>query len=258
MKNFNLLLFVIVLIIPSIHYGYDRSDVSNSTTKDSAPNYNPEEAVMNTSVFFTYNSGTFLGEDASISNIEIDVCIGITDPDPVNATSVDISISADGDADGDADGSDAIISGSGTVTFPAGSMDEQCITVEVIDDSELEGYETLRLELTNVSGGNTAVIGDSQIGGLLSIFIKDNDNTSVGFSEINETSFSENGGVLTVCMSIDNPSDTESTEVEIQTDGCQGCGEGSAEFGIDYEVSGQSESIVCLLYTSDAAATPYV
>ena len=180
-----------------------------------------------TSVFFTYNSGSIIYEDESIGLTEIDVCIGIMEPDPTNATSVDITISPDGEA---IDGIDVEIFAPGTITFLAGSEEEECFTVEVIDDAEAEGNEDLVLELTNVSSSNSAIIGDSELGGKHYINIGDDDNTTVGFSQINETAFSENGGVLTVCMSIENTSSTESTEVEIQTDGCQDCG--------------------CLLYTS--------
>ena len=118
MKNFNLLLFVLLLIIPSVHYGYDLSEASNSTTKDLISNYNPEEQVMNTSVFFTFNSGAELYEDAADGNTTLNVCIGISDPDASVATSVDVQLSDDSQAQ---DGVDIEAIGLPTVTFPAGT-----------------------------------------------------------------------------------------------------------------------------------------
>ena len=240
MKNFKLLLFVLLLIAPSIHYGYDLSETSNSTTKDLTSNYNPEEAVMNTSVFFTYSSETELYEDIADGNTTLHVCIGISDPDPTVATSVDVEVSDVGLAQ---DGMDIETFGVHTVTFPSGQGGEQCLAISVIDDQIAEGHEDLVFNLVNIIGGTDAIVGDSEFGSVLYTNIFDNDNTTVEFSSSSDTEFEENLGVLNLCLSINRPSATEATIAFVETS-CEGCGPEYATYGVDYEEPSQLGSLV--------------
>ena len=53
-----------------------------------------------------------------------------------------------------ASGSDYSISGTGTLTFPAGTT-SQLLTITVVDDVSNEGPETFELALSNATGGAT-------------------------------------------------------------------------------------------------------
>ncbi|WP_111682447.1 lamin tail domain-containing protein [Winogradskyella tangerina] len=111
----------------------------------------------NTSVEFVSTSST-LAENGTF----IDICVGITNPSATNATTVEISLdgssSATNGTDYD-DGAGVAISFPVTLTFPAGSSANQCLTIHAENDAIIEGDENLVLDLTNANGGDTAALG---------------------------------------------------------------------------------------------------
>jgi len=203
-----------------------------------------------TTVFFTGNTGFALFEsvsigNSSIGNTAIDVCVGISDADPNNPTSVDVQVSQFSEA---IDGEDIEPIGLHNIVFPAGEGDEQCFTVNVIDDNIIEGYEQLELELVNVGGGNSAITGNNEVGGSYVVDLYDNDQTIVDFSDNNNFEIDEFGGSRSICLAITNPSQTETTEVSVEVNGCPDCGPGYATYGDDYQVPGNFGSIVELSF----------
>lgn len=89
----------------------------------------------------------------------------ISNPSSITATTAQIVL---------AEGSAADVDNFTTrnITFPAGSSSMQSITVNITDDSILEGTENLIFSLINVSGGSSATIGNY---GSFNLEITDND-----------------------------------------------------------------------------------
>ncbi len=81
-----------------------------------------------------------------------DLVVTISNPDATNATTADVVLIS-------GDPADLGNYTTQTVTFPAGSSDNQIVTITITDDSELEGDEDFTFELQNVSGGNSATTG---------------------------------------------------------------------------------------------------
>lgn len=88
----------------------------------------------------------------------IDVCVSIFNED-TSPTTVDITLDGSSSAingtDYD-DGGGSAITFPQTLTFPASSSTNQCITIFMSDDIFYEGDETVVLNLTNPTGGNAA------------------------------------------------------------------------------------------------------
>jgi len=98
-----------------------------------------------------------LTSEVNEDGTSIDICVSITNPNSSNATTVDINIS---DAGTTINGSDfSSITFPYTLTFPAGSADNQCLTFTITDDSEPELGETVVLSLENPAGGLSAELG---------------------------------------------------------------------------------------------------
>ncbi len=209
------------------------------------------EVIAQTTVYITYNSGCCLYEDSNQGNQTFDICVGITNPDPNNSTTVDLQLESSSMA---IDGTDIQSFGTKNITFAAGNSAEKCFTVTVIDDSNIEGYEALNFELVNVAGGNSATVGTNDYGGIFYDSITDDDNTFVEFSTPSNLSFSENADTLSICASIINASTANATVVEIEADGCNGCGVPYGEFGTDYKVGGQTSNIVTLTFPLGSTA----
>jgi len=116
--------------------------------------------ISDTNVSFVSTTST-LTEDG----IYIDVCASIANESSTNATTVDITLDGASTATNGTDyddgaGTPAAISFPQTLTFPAGSTADQCITIFISnDDSVIESDETVVLNLTNPSGGNAAILG---------------------------------------------------------------------------------------------------
>ncbi len=120
-------------------------DNSNRMTMPTGP-YTVVQST-NTTVQFATGSGT-----ASEGDGTYDLVVTISNPDANNATTADVVLIS-GDP---ADLGNYVTQ---TVTFPAGSSDNQVVTITITDDSEVEGDEDFTFELQNVSGGNAATVG---------------------------------------------------------------------------------------------------
>ena len=111
----------------------------------------------NTSLEFTSLTST-IAENGTFIN----VCVSITNPSATTATTVDIELDGSSLAINGTDYDDGASSAIGfpvTLTFPAGSSANQCLSIFVIDDGLIEGDETVVLNLANESGGNSAGLG---------------------------------------------------------------------------------------------------
>jgi len=125
----------------------------------------------NTSVQFASASAS-VSEGVGTYNI----CVDITNEDATNATSADIVLNS-GSSTGDA--SDVGSYTTQTVTFPAGSSAQQCATITITDDMMVEGGEDIVFDLSNVSGGNSAMAGTPD---QFTLSILDNDAAPIGCS----------------------------------------------------------------------------
>lgn len=95
----------------------------------------------------------------------VDICVGIVNPSGSTATTVEVALDGASTATNGTDyddgaGTPAAISFPITLTFPAGSAANQCVTIFISnDDAIVEPSETVILNLQNVAGGTTASIG---------------------------------------------------------------------------------------------------
>ena len=123
-----------------------------------------------TTVSFDESSITY-NEDAGT----IDACVSIINPSMTNSTTVDIELNVSSSAVNGTDYTDGMsnaISFPVTLTFPANSSTSQCLSISIVDDSDLESTENIDLDLNNVSGGENAQIGSVSS---TQITISDND-----------------------------------------------------------------------------------
>ncbi|NQV15487.1 endonuclease, partial [bacterium] len=111
-------------------------------------------------------------EQSSLSVYEdagsIEVNINIEFPDSISATSLDIGIQSTNAILG----VDYQVTMPQTLNFPAGSYTSLSFSVDILDDPDLDGPDTLLFELTNISGGNNATIGNP---GTFQLIIFDNE-----------------------------------------------------------------------------------
>lgn len=95
----------------------------------------------------------------------IDICVAITNPSGSTATTVEVALDGGSTATNGTDYDDgagipAAITFPVTLTFPAASSADQCVTIFISnDDAIVEPSETVILNLQNVSGGTSASIG---------------------------------------------------------------------------------------------------
>ena len=140
-----------------------------------------------TQVEFVATTST-LAEDG----VFIDVCVSITNPSGSSATTVEVALDGGSTATNGTDyddgaGTPAAISFPVTLTFPAGSSANQCVTIYISnDDAIVEPSETVILNLQNVSGGTTHSIGTNSTHTLT---ITDNDGA--GSNDIMITQYYE-------------------------------------------------------------------
>ncbi|OWY26134.1 T9SS C-terminal target domain-containing protein, partial [Sphingobacteriales bacterium UPWRP_1] len=97
------------------------------------------------------------------------LCVDINNPDAINATSVAVALTG-GSA---LNGTDVATYTTQTVTFPAGSSANQCVTLTIVDDTDAETNETLIFTLQSPAGGNSAAIGTIAT---ITVTITDNDS----------------------------------------------------------------------------------
>jgi hypothetical protein len=109
-------------------------------------------AASNTTVSFSSTTST-VSENGTL----IDVCVGILNEDATTPTTVEVALDGGSTSTNGTDYSS--ISYPKTLTFPAGSSANQCVTFTLTDDSDIEGDETVVLNLQNVAGGDSAILG---------------------------------------------------------------------------------------------------
>ncbi len=126
-------------------------------------------AGNNTVVFFAESEATVNEGDGTY-----DLVVSISNPDDNNATTADVVLIS-------GDPSDVGNYTAQSVTFPAGSSQDQTVTVDITDDNEVEGDEALTFELQNVSGGNNAAAGTPS---QFDLTIEDNDLPTIVINEI--------------------------------------------------------------------------
>ncbi|HBX67168.1 MAG TPA: hypothetical protein DEG32_13790, partial [Balneolaceae bacterium] len=141
-----------------------------------------EGEISQTNVEF---SATVLSFDESQSSVEIEV--SITNPNADTATTVDVVYSGGTATSGD----DFQAFTTQTLTFPAGSLDRQSVTINLTDDNLEEGNETIILGLENASGPEQAVIGSANS---TEITIRDNDGQTPSAAWVNEMHYDNDGG----------------------------------------------------------------
>ena len=141
-----------------------------------------EGEISQTNVEF---SATLLSFDEGQSSVEVEV--SITNPNADTATTVDVVYSGGTATSGD----DFQAFTTETLTFPAGSLDRQSVTINLTDDDLEEVNETIILGLENVSGPEQAVIGSANS---VEITIRDNDGETPSAAWINEFHYDNDGG----------------------------------------------------------------
>ncbi|MGK0317003.1 MAG: hypothetical protein ACI86M_003242, partial [Saprospiraceae bacterium] len=86
-----------------------------------------------------------IGEEVGTYNI----CLTIVNPDISVSTDATVSITPDGTA---INGTDINTYSDQTVTFPAGDDTPQCVTITVVDDTEIDEGETLIFNISSITG----------------------------------------------------------------------------------------------------------
>ena len=130
------------------------------TVEDECGNQSP---VVTADFIVTGGTGVNFksASDSQLENSGMhDICIQITNPSASIATQVEVAINGSGTAN---NGSDYVnLPNPQTITFPAASSADQCFTVEIINDTNIETDETIIFELNNVSGPpNAFILSDS-------------------------------------------------------------------------------------------------
>ncbi|NQT64362.1 MAG: endonuclease [Candidatus Marinimicrobia bacterium] len=98
-------------------------------------------------------------DESSISVYEdhgtLEVNVNIGYPDTTTATSIEVNLLPTNAIPG----GDFEVVMPQYLNFPAGSYSSQSFSINIIDDTEIDGPDTLFFELSNVSGGNNASLG---------------------------------------------------------------------------------------------------
>ncbi|MCF8378689.1 MAG: lamin tail domain-containing protein [Bacteroidales bacterium] len=119
----------------------------------------------------TIVSFELVSSEVSEDGISIDVCVIIENPDASNATTVEIELDAASTATNGTDFLSIVFPQ--TLSFPAGSSEKKCLTINISDDSETEVLDELViLNLQNPAGGLSAALGTPMVH---TVSIKDND-----------------------------------------------------------------------------------
>lgn len=121
-------------------------------------------STASTVIQFSPASAIVNEADGSVS-----LTVQITNPSATVATTAQIALT-----DGSASDVGNFVTRS--ISFPAGSSSNQSISVTITNDTLLEGTESLIFSLINVSGGNSAMIGNY---GSFNLEIEDNDIPTV-------------------------------------------------------------------------------
>lgn len=128
--------------------------VSDHAVTTTSGELDPGSWIGFTDVTVSFVEGSsFIAEDGG----SIEVCVGINNPDPENDTTVEIAINESSTA---SNGSDyTTVNSPVTVSFSAGSSENQCITINIIDDSDIESAESIILDLQNPQGESNVFLG---------------------------------------------------------------------------------------------------
>lgn len=144
-----------------------------------------DEGIYLDNIKITENSGTvppsvqFTSTTYSLAEdgMSVEVCADVTNPDMSAATTIDVALDVASTATNGTDydnGGGAAMAFPVTLTFPANAMGgdaQQCFDIFIsTDDSDIEGDETIIMNLTNPSG--TATIGTNSS---TTVTIVDND-----------------------------------------------------------------------------------
>lgn len=100
-----------------------------------------------------FSSSSYSGIEG---NSQFDICLSIENEDQNNDTVCEITLSNSGSATNFEDFNH--INNTQLVEFPAGSNTDQCFTITIIDDNDIEANETIIFNLTSVFGGDNATI----------------------------------------------------------------------------------------------------
>lgn len=141
-----------------------------------------EGQISQTNVEFSASVLTF-GEGQG--SVEIDV--SISNPNADTATTVDVVYSG-GTA---TSGEDFDNFTTQTLTFPAGSLERQSISLNLVDDELEEGDETITLALENPTGPENVTLGQASSA---EITIRDNDGEIPTAAWVNEFHYDNDGG----------------------------------------------------------------
>ena len=136
-------------------YGYSASGAGNMRMDDVTITGTSAAATADTLVSFVKSTSS-VSEDGTA----IDICVAITNPDGANATTVEVALDGGSTAANPGDYTPATALPA-TLTFPAGSSANQCVTINLTDDTVTEVNETLVLNLQNQAGGNNATLGST-------------------------------------------------------------------------------------------------
>lgn len=140
----------------------------------------------------------FVGSSETVNENEttFDVCVALTNPDATNATTVEIALGSSTAINGI---DYTTISYPETLTFLAGDSTNKCITFTLINDTDIEGDETVVLSLQNVTGGDSASLGSNTT---FTLTISDDDSPKIedftnsnANSSYTDNSFVGNNGI---------------------------------------------------------------
>ena len=142
---------------PDITGDFEEHPATTAYTNEDGSDAQASPGLKADGSFFIEVSSTvvqFGSASASVGEADgtYDITLSILGEDASNATSVDVAIKS-GDA------IDINSYTTQTATFPAGTNENQVITLTITDDNEVEGDEVIEFELLNVSGGDNAELG---------------------------------------------------------------------------------------------------
>lgn len=170
--------------------------------------YFPESLSVNTTVWF---APTSLSRSEGAGSCSLDVLLA--NPSPGQATTVQVVL-----AGGTGTAEDVDNYTTQTLTFPAGSSDQQSAILAITDDALVEGAETLVFKLRNAAGGDDAAVGGDSA---CTLTIEDNDRTLVSFSPAS-ASKTEGDAPFNITVAIANPSTSLSTTADVVLSGGTG------------------------------------
>lgn len=141
---------------------------------------------------------SFLQATAAVSEVAgtYNLCVSIIQPSALVATTVQVALTG-GTA---TNGTDIAAYTTQTLTFPAGSSANQCTTLTIINDTDVEGAETLIFTLQNALGGNSAGIGAV---GEITLTINDDDEGDQPCPDLVISAYVEGSG-FNKCVEIYN------------------------------------------------------